>query len=232
MKKRIDWNCRLLPGFSDQVLNTTEALLALDILHTQFGITEFAFFPLFDPLVDSGARFLLQMNASCENLQANLPFSTRIIARPSVYLRPELPDLTLLKRFCIPKTDFLAFSLPIVPDPETENTLAKVVRHLPYRILILDAQILPAFYSKEALDRILNLPGIALQISFQSLFSPDFTVFLQKTCQKGIPVVLGSGANSIARAKRVQFDKTLENAREFHPETVCNQIFYGGLPHS
>ena len=230
--KRMDWNCKLLPGFPDQTANVDTAVQAMQILHEQAGITEIAFFPKYDPLSDAQTIFQFRANAALTGLQRQLPFSAKLFVRPTVYLRPELPELNVLRHFCIPKTKYLAFSLPITAHEDTENILAKFVRHSPFRVLLTDAQLLPIFYPKDVLERIINLPGIALQTSFQSLFLPDFTVFLHKILQKGVPVVLGSGVNSPERANRIFFDEILQTLKENFTPAEAEKLLYGGLPRS
>lgn len=230
--KRMDWNCKLLPGFPDQIANMETALQAMQILNERAEITEFAFFPKYDPLSDSQAIFQFRANAALTALQSRLPFSAKLFVRPTVYLRPELPDMAVLRHFCIPKTDYIAFSLPITPEPDTENVLARFVRHSPYRVLLSEAQLLPIFYPVDVLERIVHLPGIALQTSFQSLFLPDFTVFLHKTLQKDVPIVLGSGVNSPERANRLQFDEILQTLHKNFTEAEEEKLLYAGLPRS
>lgn len=230
--KRMDWNCKLLPGFPDQTADIETALQAMQILYEQNGINEFAFFPKYDPLFDSQTIFQFRANAALTALQSRLPFMAKLFVRPTVYLRPELPDNVILRRFCIPKTDYLAISLPITPEPDTENQLAGFARHSPYRILLTEAQLLPIFYPKDVLEHIVNLPGIALQISFQSLFSPDFAVFLHKILQRGVPIVMGSGVNSPERANRIRFDEILKTLEENFTPFEVDQILNAGLPRS
>ena len=230
--KRADWNCKLLPGFPDQIASIEDAIQALEILHTQAEITEFAFFPKYDPLTDSKAYFQLRANAALSNLQSRVSFPAKLFVRPAIYLRPELPDPTVLRHFCIPKTNFLAFSLPITPNQDTENTLARFLRHSPYRVLLLEAQLLPIFYPNDVFNRIMNLPGIALQISYQSLFLPDFAVFLHKMLKKGTPILLGSGVNSPERANRLQYEDVLQTLHDHFTQAETERILYGGLPRS
>ncbi len=228
--KRMDWNCKLLPGFPDQTANVETAVQAMQILHDQAGITDFAFFPKYDPLSDSQAIFQFRANAALSAFQKQLPFLAKFFVRPTVYLRPEMPENNVLRHFCIPKTRFLAVSLPITAQEDTENILAKFVRHSPYRVLLTDAQLLPIFYPKDVLERIINLPGIALQTSFQSLFLSDFTVFLRKILQKGVPVLLGSGVNSPERASRIFFDEILQTLKENFTPAEAEKLLYAGLP--
>ncbi len=230
--KRMDWNCKLLPGFPDQVANIETALQGMQILYEQNGITEFAFFPKYDPASDVQTVFQFRANAALTALQSRLPFTAKLFVRPTVYLRDELPDAAILRRFCIPKTDYLAVSLPISPRSDTENLLAGLVRHSPYRILLSEAQLLPIFYPQDVLGRIVDLPGIALQISFQSLFSSDFTVFLHKMLQKGVPILLGSGVNSPERANRLHFDEILQTLEENFTKTEIDRLLNAGLPRS
>ncbi len=230
--KQTDWNCKLLPGFPDQIANVESAVQALQILHEQTGITEFAFFPKYDPTSDSQTIFQFRANAALTGLQSRLSFAAKFFVRPTVYLRQELPDDRVLRHFCIPKTNYLAFSLPITATEDTESILSGFVRHSPYRVLLTDAQLLPIFYPKDVLERIVNLPGIALQTSFQSLFLPDFTVFLRKSMQKGVPIVLGSGVNSPDRAARVHLDEILQTMRENFTVDEIQRLLYAGLPRS
>ena len=230
--KRTDWNCKLLPGFPDQIANPETAVQALQILHEQAGITEFAFFPKYDPLSDTPTIFQFRANAALTGLQSRLPFAAKFFVRPTVFLRSELPENNVLRHFCIPKTNYLAFSLPITANEDTESILARFVRHSPYRVLLTDAQLLPIFYPKDVLERIVNLPGIALQTSFQSLFLPDFTVFLRKNLKKGVPILLGSGVNSPERAANVRFDEILQTLQENFTAAEIERLLYAGLPRS
>ena len=225
-----DWNCKLLPGFPDQISNREAAVQAMQILYERSGINKFAFFPKYDPLTDSPTVFQFRANAALADLQSRLSFSAKLFVRPTVYLRPEMPENNVLRRFCIPKTTYLAVSLPIMVQEDTENTLAKFVRHSPYRVLLTDAQILPIFYPDDMLERIVNLPGIALQASFQSLLLPNFTVFLRKILQKGVPIVFGSGVNSPERAERIPLNDIFKALQENFSKQEEEKLLYGGLP--
>ncbi|MBE6530308.1 MAG: hypothetical protein E7680_06915 [Ruminococcaceae bacterium] len=228
--KRIDWNCKLLPGFPDQVADIETAVQAMQILHDQTGIAEFAFFPKYDPLSDSQTIFQFHANAALTGLQSRLSFPAKLFVRPTVYLRSELPENNVLRHFRIPKTNYIALSLPITANEDTETVLAKFLRHSPYHVLLTDAQLLPIFYPNDVLERIIDLPGIALQTSFQSLFLPNFTVFLHKILQKGVPVVLGSGVNSPERAGKISFDEILETLKESFSQPEIEQLLNVGLP--
>lgn len=230
--KRMDWNCKLLPGFPDQVANIETALQAMQILYEQAGINEFAFFPKYDPASDSPTIFQFRANAALTALQSRLPFTAKLFVRPTVYFRKELPDTAILRHFCIPRTNYLAVSLPITPESDTESLLADFTRHSPYRVLLTEAQLLPIFYPKDVLERIVNLPGIALQTSFQSLFTPDFTVFLHKMLQKGVPIVLGSGVNSPERANRIRFEEIEQTLEENFSQFEKDRLLSTGLPRS
>lgn len=228
--KRIDWNCKLLPGFPDQTASVETAVEALQILHDQTGITEFAFFPKYDPATDSQTIFQFHANAALTGLQSRLPFAAKLFVRPTVYLRSEIPENNVLRHFRIPKTNYVAFSLPITANEDTETVLAKFLRHSPYHVLLTDAQLLPIFYPNDVLERIANLPGIALQVSYQSLFLPNFTVFLRKLLQKGVPIVLGSGVNSPERASKISFDELSEALKENFTKSEAERLLNAGLP--
>ena len=62
MKVFTDWNCRLLPGFPDQIATPESAAEALAALHEQTGISRFSFLPVFDPESDSVSAFRIRFH--------------------------------------------------------------------------------------------------------------------------------------------------------------------------
>lgn len=200
-----DWNCRLLPGFSDQIGNARKAAQALTLLHERSGITRFSFFPEFDPVYESVSAFKIRIDQALKALQSLLRFPAVLFASASVRICQKLADYRYLPRFCLPKTDFLPISLPIIPDNWVENEVARLARYAPFRPLLMNAHLLPVFYPSDVLKRIFRLPDIAVQFSFQSLETDKNDRFLHELLARKVPVLLGSGVNSLEKAAMFDF---------------------------
>lgn len=223
-----DWNCRLLPGFADQIGNAQTAAKALQTIQERSEISRFFFLPEFDPASDSAAAFRIRLDHALQAIKPVLSFSADLQASASVRLIPNLSDYTDLSCFYLPNTDYLPISLPITPEDWVETEIAKLARYAPFRILLLNAHLLPIFYSKEAVKRILSLPNIACQVSFRSL-TDEKTVdlLLKPLLTRKVPIVLGSGVNSLEKAYQFDFPFYRSQAEKRFSQFESDLMFYG-----
>ena len=223
-----DWNCRLLPGFPDQIGNAQTAAKALQTIHARSDISRFFFLPEFDPASDSATAFRIRLDRALQALKSVLPFSADLQASASVRLIPNLSDYTDLSRFYLPKTDYLPISLPITPEDWVETEIAKLARHAPFRVLLLNAHLLPIFYHEDMVKRILSLPNLACQVSFRSL-TDEKTVdlILKPLLRRNVPILLGSGVNSLEKAYQFDFAFYREQAKKRFSSYESDLMFYG-----
>ena len=227
MKAFTDWNCRLLPGFPDQIATPERAADALAVLHERTGINRFSFLPIFDPESDSVSAFRIRSERSLKALQSLLRFPATLFASASVRLLPDLSEYLDLRQFFLPKTDYLPISLPLAPDEWIENALAELSRHASFRILLTNAHLLPVFYPQPLMERILNLPNLAFQFSFQSLLDPKNDRFLHPLLDRRVPILVGSGVNSIEKAYRLNLIAVVSAVRSRFYPFEADEIFFG-----
>ena len=227
MKIYTDWNCRLLPGFSDQIRRPEDAATALELLHERAGISRFSFLPEWNPSFCPATVFRIRLDTALKALQSLLRFPAVLSASASVALQPQLAEWDDLRRFCLPKTDYLAISVPLVPEDWVESEVARFSRHSPFRILLTNAHLLSVFYPKEVLMRLATLPQIAFQFSFQSLSHPDHDEIIRTLLARHAPILLGSGVNSIEKAYGFDLASDRSEAeKRFYPFEI-EEIFYG-----
>lgn len=223
-----DWNCRLLPGFPDQIGNAETAAKALQTIHERSEISNFFFLPEFDPASDSASAFQIRLDRALQTLMPLLSFSAKLQASASVKLIQNLLDYKNLSCFYLPKTDYLPISLPITPEDWVETEIAKLARHAPFRILLLNVHLLPIFYPKDSVKRILSLPNIACQFSFRSL-ADEKTVdlLLKPLLRQNVPILLGSGVNSLEKAYQFDFSFYRNQAEKQFSLYESDLMFYG-----
>ena len=227
MKVFTDWNCRLLPGFPDQIATPESAADALAALHEQTGINRFSFLPVFDPESDSVSAFRIRSERSSEALQGLLRFPATLMVSAAVRLLPGLSEYLDLHRFFLPKTDYLPVLLPLSPEEWVENALADLSRHAPFRVLLTNAHLLPVFYPQTLIERILNLPNLAFQFSFQSLLDPKNDRFLHPLLDRHVPILLGSGVNSIEKARRLDLKAVVSAVQSRFYPFEADELFFG-----
>ena len=223
-----DWNCRLLPGFSDHVGNARNAASALTLLHEHSGISHFSFFPEFDPLCESVSAFKIRIDLALKALQSLLTFPAVLFASASARICPNLAEYRDLRRFCLPKTDFLPISLPIVPENQVENEVARIARYAPFRPLLMNAHLLPIFYPSDVLKRLFRLPGIAVQFSFSSLETDKNDRILHELLARKVPVLLGSGVNSREKAALLDFPYLRSQIEARFSPSEADALFHAG----
>lgn len=230
MKLITDWNCRLLPGFPDQAARAEDAADALTVLWEDLGVKRFCFFPVFDPETDSIPAFQIRENRALKALQSLFHFPAVFLLSASVRLVPGLAEYRGLNRFLLPKTDYLPVALPLSPDRTTENTLADLARHAPFRLLVTNAHLLPVFYPEPLLERVSRLPGLAFQFSFQALAEPQTGLFRDLLLARRVPILAGSGVRSPEQARRMVTEACFTSLQSrFSPSDLEKMLFGGQL---
>ncbi len=225
-KLETDWNCRLLAGFPDQIARSDAAAEALTALLSRSTLRRFLFLPVFDPAQDSVALFQIRANNALKALQSRISSVASLSCAASVALLPRLSEYKELRRLCLPKTDYLAISLPLTPTDWAENELAKLARYAPFRVFLTNVHLLPIFYPPETVDRLLNLPNMAYQFSIQSLENPANDRLFRRLLDRRAPILFGSAVNSLGKAYR--FDEAFsvgEARKRFRPFELERLLF-------
>ena len=222
-----DWNCRLLAGFPDQIGNIETAAKALEMIHERASIARFCFLPEFSLSHTSISAFQIRFDAALNALKSLVTFPAVFFGTASVTLLPHFREQIGLRRLCLPKTDYLPISVPLVFEDWVETELAYLSRRAPYRILLTNAHLLSVFYPNDVIQRLLNLPNLAYQFSFRSLSDPKIASMLRLLLDRDAPVLLGSGVNSLEKAARFDFSFYHEQAEKMFSPYETELLFYG-----
>ena len=139
-----------------------------------------------------------------------------------------------LHRLRLPKTDYLPVRLSLSKDADARLfELNRLLYHFPLKLLFLSFDQLTATIDQEALDRLLALPGVAYQFSYQSLTNPKIRDILRFLLRKRAPILFGTEVSAPLDAAYYELDSYLECAqREFSRFEYEALVFQKKIFHS
>lgn len=213
MKRLTDWNCHLLPMMGEWITNAADSLRALRLLHARTGITRFYMTAQFDCQQEALSCFLLQRDRAVRELVRLLPPHLRISAGAYARLRPELSEISGLRKLCIPSTDLLPIQLPWNAETqESALALNRLLYHTNVRPLFMEFDHLAVAYPQETVNRLLQLDGVAYQFNLLSLGSPRLRQILCQLSKRHAPILFGTAVNSPGAAAYYDFQSAMANA--------------------
>lgn len=224
MRRLWDFQCNLLPGFSEVIRTPEESSEILLSFYEKFGISYFYMMPAFDACADNSAIFLLRFQKSFDRLNEILPEQIKIFASPSVYLTPEIKTLNL-KPFLIPKTKILPVRLPPIPDhPEMATALNHVLYHTEFIPLFLSFDKSQALYPPETIDRMLHLKRVLFQFRYQAFSDGNLRKTIRFLFDNQMPIFFGSDINSLENARFYSFQDYLCEAKKSFSDEEINKL--------
>ena len=232
MNRFTDWNCGLLPIGLELIGNAQDAASGIKILSERTGMRRFCFLPAFDPQEESLSAFLLKRDRAIRELSGLLPSCFQLIPAARMNLPSDglLPNDPKLKKLCIPGTDCLPVTFFLWDDPgETENRLAKLVRHSGFSILLPSAERILSTFPQDVSERIFRLPGMVYQFSYSALREEKILKLLDQLLCRKAPVLFGSSVETPAQAARFDLAFELEPARAHFDRLSFERLFYSDL---
>ncbi len=140
---------------------------------------------------------------------------------------PDVSKMIGLHKLRLPKTNYLPIRLSLIKDADARLIeLNRLLYHFPLRLLFLSFDRCVNTCSKETVDRLLSLPGVAYQFSYRSLTDPKICEMLRVLLKKRAPILFGTEISSPTEAAYYELDHYLDCARREFSSFEFEALFF------
>lgn len=194
---RVDFHCHLLAGLDDGAASTDVSLQMLSMLRQQ-GVTAVFATPHYLPWLETPAAFASRRAQAMQELQAQPGYPKDISVFPAaeVALQMGLSSLDL-QPLCY--ADYPAMLLELPKGLPWAVWMAHEIENIAFRFRVrpvLAHMERYLGYPDEALDCLLQLPQVVVQLNASFVQSRHSVRFFQRLCRAKIPVLLGTDAHN------------------------------------
>ena len=227
MRVLVDWDCHLMPMMRELIANPKDTVRTLCFLRDRFELQRFYMMPEYDCRLESVSLFLLKREKSKRELNTILPQEFKLQYGATSLLFPGLFEQEGIHKLLIPKTAYLPIRLPLKAEESwVAVELNRLLYHVPYRILFMSFDRYRFYYPTDTVDRLLQLPKVAYQFSYQSLINEETRADLKTLIRRNAPIVFGTGLTSYGQACYYELDYYLKLAKQYFSEYEMDMLFF------
>jgi len=195
-----DFHIHILPDVDDGAANVSESAIMLEVSAAQ-GITQVVATPHYIPHRQSIKKFLkARKNALNEILEEIVPPpGMEISLGAEVYIEQRLCEEILLPELTLAGSDYILLEPPYSSYKSwIEDEIHNVIYGYKLTPVIAHIERYLSWYSKNDIERLLNIEGIVLQVNAEAFSHRKLIKFVLSLIEDGRTVILGSDAHNMS----------------------------------